>query len=182
MGATRVQISELHRETEGPRDRGTQRHRDTETRRHGDTETQRDREVYTTFHQSRYGCWRIAISRDGSTIVAGGADDLLYVRRSDDTEFRPIPGSEGGRNPSISPGGGWVVFSQGSVNSRDSRLVKTQLAGGPILPVSTSGGNPHWFSRDEIVYTVGGDVYRVSAAGGEGTLIVEAVGGRGSEW
>jgi serine/threonine-protein kinase len=99
--------------------------------------------------------------------VAGGADDLLYVRRSDDTEFRPIPGSERGRNPSISPDGQWVVFRQGP------GLVKTQLAGGPILPVAEPGYNPHWFSQEEILYAGPGGAYTVNAAGGSGTQILE---------
>ena len=77
--------------------------------------------------RSYYG---IAISRDGSTIVAGGAGEMLYQRRSDDTEFRPIPGTEGARNPSISPDGTGLVFEQGGA------LYKVQLGGGPVLPVT----------------------------------------------
>jgi serine/threonine-protein kinase len=118
------------------------------------------------------GGWRLAISRDGATLVAAGADDLLYIRRSDDTEFRPIPGTEGGRNPSISPDGEWLVFEQ------DARLNKVQLGGGPVLPVTSEGLNPHWYTQDEIVYRGPGGAYRVSSAGGQGTLIVEGAAGR----
>jgi serine/threonine-protein kinase len=121
------------------------------------------------------GGWRLAISRDGSKIVAGGADDLLYVRRSDDPVFRPIPGSEGGRNPSISPDGEWVVFSKGAVSNLAAGLVKTELSGGPILPVVSQGGEPHWYTQDEILFSVGPDAYRVSSAGGEPTLVTDQV-------
>jgi serine/threonine-protein kinase len=124
------------------------------------------------------GGWRLAISPDGSAIVAGGDDDLLYVRRSDDTEFRPLAGTREARNPSISPDGGWVAFSQGGVSSTQSRLMKMQLGGGPVLPVTALGGNPHWFAQDALVYTVDSDIYRVSAGGGEGVLIVEDAGSR----
>jgi len=114
------------------------------------------------------GGWRLAISRDGATIVAGGADDLLYVRRSDDPEFRPIPGTLRGRNPSISPDGEWVVFDYigGGLN-------KVQLTGGPMLQVAPEGGNPHWHTQDEIVFSAQGGAYRVSSAGGTPTLITE---------
>jgi Tol biopolymer transport system component len=113
------------------------------------------------------GGWRIAISRDGSTIVAGGAGGMLYQRRSDDTEFRPIPGTEGARNPSISPDGTWLVFQQGGA------LYKVQLGGGPVLPVTEEGGSPHWFSAEEIVYDTRDGTRIVSAAGGPPRKLTE---------
>ena len=116
--------------------------------------------------------WRIAISRDGSTLVAAGADDLLYVRRSDDTEFRPIQGTQGAQNPSVSPDGEWVVFEQ-----RDA-LVRVQVTGGPVLPVVPDGNSPHWFAQDEIVFRGERAAYRVSSAGGTATQIAEANAGR----
>ena len=115
------------------------------------------------------GGWRIAISRDGRTIVAGGAGGLLYVRRSDDTEFRPIPGTEGATTPSISPDGEWLAFFQ------DGAVNKVQLLGGPVLPVVTEGGFPHWHTQDEIIYANGGAVYRVSSAGGTPMRIMEGI-------
>jgi serine/threonine-protein kinase len=113
------------------------------------------------------GGWRIAISPDGSTIVAGGADNMLYVRRSDDTEFRPIPGTERGQHPAISPDGEWLAFSAGN------ELFKVQLSGGPVLPLADGGRNAHWHVQEELVYTGSEGIYRVASAGGEGTLIVE---------
>ncbi len=103
----------------------------------------------------------IAISRDGSTVVAGGENDMLNVRRSDDTEFRPIAGTAGGSHPAISPDGEWVAFRQGD------ELVKVQIGGGPVLPIATSGIAPHWYTQEEIVYrTTQGLVRVVSSAGG----------------
>jgi serine/threonine protein kinase len=118
------------------------------------------------------GGWRVAISRDGATIVAGGPDNLLYVRRSDDPEFRPIPGTESGRNPSLSPDAQWVVFEQ------TGGLVKVQVSGGPVLSVIAEGGSPHWHEQDEIVFRGQDGVYRVSSSGGAPTLIAEDNPGR----
>ena len=118
------------------------------------------------------GGWRIAISRDGGTIVAGGADDLLYVRRSDDTEFRPIPGTMGAQHPTISPDGEWLAFAL------NGGLSKVLLVGGPVLSVTSSGRNPHWYVQEEIIYSMDEGVGVVSAAGGEGTVVPEGDMGR----
>jgi serine/threonine-protein kinase len=121
---------------------------------------------------TRGGGWRVAISRDGETLVTGGADDLLYLRRSTDTEFRPIPGTEFAQNPSLAPDGAWVVFEQGDA------LVKVQVTGGPVLPVVAAGGSPHWHTQDEIVFREEQSAYRVSSAGGAPTRIAEGSVGR----
>ena len=102
----------------------------------------------------------ITISRDGSTIVAGGEDGLLHVRRSDDTEFRPIPGTDGGFHPTMSPDGQWVAFLRGA------ELFKVQLGGGPVLPVAGDAFAPHWYTQEEIVYSGSRGPFVVSSAGG----------------
>ncbi len=113
------------------------------------------------------GGWRFTISRDGSTIVAGGAGNVLYQRRSDDTEFRPIPGTEGARHPAISPDGEWLVFYQGE------GLNKVQLGGGPVLPVVGQGFQPHWFSQEEIVFASDAGPSVVSSAGGTPRVLTD---------
>lgn len=109
----------------------------------------------------------LAVSRDGSTIVAAGPDDLLFQRRSDATEFRAIPGTEGAYAPDVSPDGEWLVFTQGM------ELKKTQLVGGPVLPITGRGFMPHWFDQDEIVYSTGPGISVVSAAGGTPREIID---------
>jgi len=123
-----------------------------------------------------------AISGDGSTIVSGGEDGMLHVRRSDDTEFRPIPGTQDAYMPSISPDAEWVVFAQGG------GLFKVQIGGGPVLPVAEPGFFPHWYTQGEIVYMMSqGRPAVVSSSGGsprpiedtQGNIPFMLPGGRG---
>ena len=51
---------------------------------------------------------------------------------------------------------------------------KVSIIGGPALPVTTSGGNPHWGFDDTIIYNEGGRLYRVSSSGGEPELLLES--------
>jgi serine/threonine-protein kinase len=118
------------------------------------------------------GGWRLAISPDGRSIVAGhveeGAPPALYVRSADDPEWRRLPGTENGTNPSFSPDGRWVAFDVGNTGTG---ILKVSIAGGPPLPIVATGGSPHWTADDQIVYNAGGDILSVSAAGGEPRLL-----------
>ena len=114
----------------------------------------------------------MAISPDGRTIVAGGPEDHLWARRTDDTEFRRIEGTDSARNPAVSPDGEWVAFELGP------GLYRVQIGGGPVLPIVPDGGNPHWFADDEILYRANGRVWRVSTAGGTPTALAVEAGGR----
>jgi serine/threonine-protein kinase len=118
------------------------------------------------------GGWRVVLSRDGQILVVGGPDDLLYVRRADDLEFRPLDGTRNARNPSLSPDGSWMVFTQGG------ELRRMMVAGGSILPVASPGGSAHWYAEDAIVFGTGGGVSRVAPAGGEPELLTSRVSGR----
>jgi serine/threonine protein kinase len=113
---------------------------------------------------------RVTISRDGKTLVVGGPDDMLYVRRSDDTTFRPIPGTKDAADPSISPDGAWIVFRQ------DRGLAKVQLNGGPVLPVADSGGSPQWYASDSILFRTRSEFRVVGASGGVSRAIGKTEG------
>ena len=54
----------------------------------------------------------LAISPDGSHIAVAIGFQQLYLRRADELEFRPIPGTEGGSLPNFhfSPDGQWLAF------------------------------------------------------------------------
>ena len=53
-------------------------------------------------------------------------------------------------------------------------ISKVPITGGPALPVTTSGGNPHWGFDDTIVYNQGGRLYRVGSSGGEPELLLDS--------
>jgi serine/threonine-protein kinase len=124
----------------------------------------------TDFEISRQNGWRLAISRDGRAIVAGHAESgasALYLRPADATEWRELGNTQGATNPGFSPDGQWVYFDQGG----SSGIYKVPISGGPALPIVTNGGNGHWATNDTIVYSAGGQIYRVAGAGGESELL-----------
>ncbi len=117
------------------------------------------------------GGWRLAISPDGRWIVAGHAGDAsspaLYIRTAEDTDWRRLPNTEGATNPTFSPDGQSVAFSNSGAIS------KVPITGGPALPVA-AGTNPHWGLNDTIVYNAGGTLYRVGSSGDEPELLLDS--------
>jgi eukaryotic-like serine/threonine-protein kinase len=72
----------------------------------------------------------------------------LFVRRMDRVEATPLPGTEGGHGPFVSPDGRWVAFFAAGA------LRKAPIDGGEpqvICPVPTGVGGT-WLSNDEIVF------------------------------
>jgi serine/threonine-protein kinase len=109
----------------------------------------------------------IALSPDGTSLVytgQGEADTYLYVRKMDQLETSPIPGTEGAIQPFFSPDSQWVgFFTAGKLN-------KVNLGGGPPLTISEVSVNPagaSW-SPDGIIifgsYSFG--LFQVSSSGG----------------
>ena len=109
----------------------------------------------------------VALSDDGRTLVYAAIrddDQRLYVRRLNQLEARPIPGTEGGQDVFLSPDGEWVGFQA------DGELKKVALAGGAPLALCEVDGAPagaSWWG-DTVIF--GGSrlmgLSRVSAAGG----------------
>lgn len=112
----------------------------------------------------------LALSPDGTRLVyAGqsGAQRMLYTRRIDQLDAKPIPGTEGGGSPFFSPDGDWVGFRH--VQSRTYK--KIALTGGAPLTIcetETSYGDS-WGRNDVIVMTpqTPGGLARVPASGGK---------------
>jgi len=84
------------------------------------------------------GFSNLSISLDGRTLVyigqAAGRRQQLMVRRLDEVDPRPLPGTEEASNPFFSPDGKWVGFVRGN------QLFKVQVDGGSPQSLGTAPG------------------------------------------
>ena len=113
--------------------------------------------------------WRLAIAPDGRSILKV-EQGSIHVRSASDPEWRQLPNTEGGLNPTFSPNGQSVAFNiQGG-----GGISKVSIIGGPALPVTTSGNQPHWGFDETIVYNEGGALYRVGSSGGDPQILLES--------
>jgi dipeptidyl aminopeptidase/acylaminoacyl peptidase len=110
-----------------------------------------------------------ALSSDGGSIVYA-ANGRLYLRRMNDDDAQPIPGTDlDVRMPFFSPDGRWVGFW----SARDSTLKKVGINGGAPVTLGPAS-NPRgasWFA-DRIVF----------AEGGEGVVTLPSSGGARVLW
>jgi serine/threonine-protein kinase len=119
----------------------------------------------------------VALSKDGRFIIYSAITEnpgpqvkpQLYLRRTDQSEARPIAGTEGGINPFLSTDNRWVGFWAGELWA--GKLMKVAIDGGvPVtlcdiaLPFGTS-----WAPDNSIIFAphAGSGLFRVSAEGGE---------------
>jgi serine/threonine-protein kinase len=114
----------------------------------------------------------VRISPDGRWVVTRraveGPDSVhLHIRSIDDAEWRLLPNTEGGADPSFSPSGDWLAFEAGD------NILKTPTTGGPSILVAADGHSPHWGKTDEIVFRRRQAIYRVGPSGGEPRLLLE---------
>ena len=110
-----------------------------------------------------------AIAPTGSPVVVEAEESgtsRLYVRELTGAAVRVLAGTEGARQPFISPDGAWVGFFA------NRKLAKVPVSGGPVLQVADVGGNPRgaaWAPDGTIVFaapqTAG--LWRVSESGGK---------------
>ena len=111
----------------------------------------------------------VNISPDGSHLVFQGPSfEQLYLRRLDELEARPIPGTEGAFSSFFSPDGRWVGFYS------DGKLQKVSLSGGPpvTLYATEARAEGSWGPDDTIVFgSMGKGLSRVSAGGGTPTIL-----------
>jgi eukaryotic-like serine/threonine-protein kinase len=95
----------------------------------------------------------VTISPDGSTVcfVTTNAQGTrqLYVRRLDELEGRPLPGTEGAYLPSFSPDGQWIGYWLAG------RIMKVALAGGAPQLVAEYGNviAQTWIPGGDILLT-----------------------------
>jgi serine/threonine-protein kinase len=110
----------------------------------------------------------MALSPDGSMLVFkdNRQNGLLWVKRRDQLDPVPIPGTERAQNPAFSPDGEWVAFVA------DGRLKKVRPSGGATVTIADSAavgyGGAAWLDDGTLLYAVPslGRLHRVNASGG----------------
>jgi hypothetical protein len=128
----------------------------------------------------------IAISPDGRDIVysaAVGSSRLLYRRRTDQFEAKPVPGTDGALQPFFSPDGRWLGFFV------RNKLMKIAVAGGRPIEIAraTAPRGAEWLEDDTIVFCpfYYGGIERVRASGGTPEVVTKvnrAAGERSHRW
>ncbi|HJU73734.1 MAG TPA: protein kinase, partial [Gemmatimonadaceae bacterium] len=112
----------------------------------------------------------IALSPDGRHIVyvgTAGGGRQLFIRKIDELEARPLPGTSTAISPVISPDGRWIAWAS------FASLHKKPIDGGPtvdLVGVQDFRGLA-WASDDELIVSSGAPgviakLWRVSASGG----------------
>jgi serine/threonine-protein kinase len=115
----------------------------------------------------------MVMSRDGRFIVYSAvaenpgpeAKPQLYLRGTDQSEARPIAGTEGGISPFLSPDDRWVGFWA------DGKLMKVSIDGG-VPVILCNAGKPFgasWALDNSIIFATdqSSGLFRVSAEGGD---------------
>jgi serine/threonine-protein kinase len=125
----------------------------------------------------------IALSPDGSILVYrdAAANRGLWLKRRDQLQATPLPGTERATNPVFSPDGASIAFVA------DGRLKKLNVAGGTVVTIADSAasgyGGAAWLDDGTLIFTAPriDEFRRVSASGGPVTLAFRpsALGGRG---
>jgi Tol biopolymer transport system component len=124
----------------------------------------------------------IALSPDGSRIVYVGkapSGQRLYSRGLDQVDPVSIAGTDGAILPFFSPDGQWLGFKAGD------HLMKVALAGGPVLPLCSTGGATYgatWTPSDSIIFASDSGLMVVPAAGGSPHLLARPDSGEALLW
>lgn len=109
----------------------------------------------------------VALSPDGHSLAyRGGTPPQLYVRRMDENQSHPIPGTEGGLYPFFSPDGASLGFLSGRTIKR-----MAPSGGAPVSVIDLMTANLRgvaWGDDGWIYYTptVSAGLWRVRATGG----------------
>jgi serine/threonine-protein kinase len=117
----------------------------------------------------------LAIAPDSSSIVYAAAGQL-YIRRLDELEGQPIPGTAGEQPivPVFSPDGEWILYA----STADGALKRIAVNGGTPQPVLQTAPQLGWqWPEDDAIYYVNNcTIERLSLTGGEPEDIAEHPG------
>jgi len=122
----------------------------------------------------------IAVSPDGTRLadVAGGQ---IHVRNLNETESRPVDGTNAGgfgvAQPVFSPDGEWLAYVE-ILSQTEGILKRVPVSGGTPVTVFEGGSpfSPSWPTTDTIVFAHQSGIVRVPANGGEPEVLVENTG------
>jgi Tol biopolymer transport system component/predicted Ser/Thr protein kinase len=112
------------------------------------------------------GQGQVAVSPDGRYVAytaLRGSSQQIFLRAMDQSEARPIPGTEGGEGPFFSPDGQWLGF----MTSR-SVIKKIPLTGGAAVTLVSSSFivGASWGSQHSIIFSVGTGLRQIPESGG----------------
>jgi Tol biopolymer transport system component/predicted Ser/Thr protein kinase len=119
-------------------------------------------------YQEAVAASSIALSPDGTLLAisaTGREEREIFVRRLDELDATPLPGTTGAAAPFFSPDGLWIGFYA------DGQLRRVPKEGGPPVTITDAPGSPtgaSWGQDGRIVFTCGwrSPLYAVSANGG----------------
>jgi serine/threonine-protein kinase len=125
----------------------------------------------------------LALSQDGTQIVCAtaqstgesSADSRLRLRRLDETEIRPIPGTDDGKAPFFSPDGDWLAYFDWA----EKALKKVSVRGGQPVTLQRGLANAGWMlgggcDDGRIVFETWNDGLRsVNSEGGDLRVLTE---------
>jgi eukaryotic-like serine/threonine-protein kinase len=121
----------------------------------------------------------VAVSPDGRTavyVLESATTTMLYIKRLEELEARPIGGTQGARSPFFSPGGQWVGF----YDEDDRKLKKVSIGGGEPMAIADADnqGGAAWTPDGMILFASNSGLVRVPAAGGTRQQVTKAEAGQ----
>jgi serine/threonine-protein kinase len=137
--------------------------------------------AFDSTHTGSSGFGRlIAISPDGTVVASSGAgsgDDVVFLRRLDDFEMKPVPAMTSAYLPFFSPDSKQLgyVTSEG--------IYKVNLSGGPPVRIGATPAFPNaatWADDGFIYLTSGGSLWRIPASGGDVEIVLSREDAPGS--
>lgn len=129
------------------------------------------------FHFSRGD---FTMSADGKVFVYRGVSDngdaILWMRRWDELSGRPIPNTEDGHRPKVSPDGSEVVFAYvGARGAGANSIAVASLRGGAARILVSGGDAPNWSPDGDWIYykDVNDGISRVPSGGGPEEVVAQ---------